>query len=72
MCIRDRVISQLLCGSETWIRKAEDISRIQEAEMLFLRGVKDCTRRNLNRNHIRVEVGTAESLNNKNSQYKTQ
>ena len=38
-------ISQLLYGSEIWIRKAKDTSRIQGAEMRFLRAVKGCNRR---------------------------
>ena len=40
-------IHQLLYGSETWIKKAKDISRIQGVEMRFLRHVKDYTRRDL-------------------------
>ena len=35
-------IPQLLYVSETWISKAKDISRIQGAEMRFLRSVKGC------------------------------
>ena len=54
-------------SSEILITKGNDISRIQGAEMRFLTAVKGCTMRDL----IRRELGTAESLNEKISQYKT-
>ena len=65
-------IPQLLYGRDTQIRKPKDISRIQGVEMRFLRAVKGCTRRDLVRNdHIRMELGITESLNEKISRYKT-
>ena len=64
-------IPQLLYGSDTWIRKAKDISRIQGAEMWFSIAVKGCTRRDLIRNdYTRMELGIADSLNEKISRYK--
>ena len=51
-------IPQLQYGSETWIRTAKDMSRIQGGEMRFLRAVKGCTRRGFIRNdQIRMELG---------------
>jgi hypothetical protein len=41
----------LMYGSEAWTIKKKDISRIQSAEMKFLRSVKGCTRMD----HIRNE-----------------
>jgi hypothetical protein len=45
----------LMYGSEAWITKKKDISRIQSAEMKFLRSVKRCTRMDHIRNEIRTE-----------------
>jgi hypothetical protein len=47
----------LMYGSEAWITKKKDISRIQSAEMKFLRSVKGCTRMDHIRNEeIRTEL----------------
>ena len=34
----------LLCGSETWVKTARDMTRLEAAEMVFLRSVKGYTR----------------------------
>jgi hypothetical protein len=47
----------LMYGSEAWTIKKRDISRIQSAEMKFLRSVKGCTRMDHIRNEeIRTEI----------------
>jgi hypothetical protein len=47
----------LMYGSEVWTIKKKDISRIQSAEMKFLRSVKGCTRMDHIRNEeIRTEL----------------
>jgi hypothetical protein len=47
----------LMYGSEAWTIKKKDISRIQSAEMKFLRSVKRCTRMDHVRNEeIRTEL----------------
>jgi hypothetical protein len=49
-------IPVLLCGCETWTLKKRDWNRIQEAEMKYLRNVKDCTKIGQLRN-VRNELG---------------
>ena len=54
-----------LCGSENCIRKTEGTYRTPATEMRFLGSVKGCTMRYIIRtSHIRMELGTAETLNN--------
>ena len=40
----------LMYGSESWILNQKDRSKIQAAEMRYLRKVKECTRKDLIRN----------------------
>jgi hypothetical protein len=47
----------LMYGSEVWTIKKKDISRIQSAEMIFLRSVKGCTRMyHISNEEIRTEL----------------
>jgi hypothetical protein len=46
----------LMYGSEAWTIKKKDISRIQSAEIKFLRSVKGCTRMDRISNEIRTEL----------------
>ena len=64
---------QLLYSIQTLIRKAKCMFRIQGAQMRFLRAARGCTMSDLTgHNHIRMELGTTESLYDKISQYKTE
>jgi hypothetical protein len=50
-------VPALMYGSKAWTIKKNDISRIQSAEMRFLRSVKGCTRMDHIRNEeIRTEL----------------
>lgn len=60
----------LTYGSESWIIKERDKSKLQAAEMRFLRRVKGCTRRDLIRNEdIRKELNIY-NINDKVEDYK--
>ncbi|KAJ4432143.1 hypothetical protein ANN_20759, partial [Periplaneta americana] len=60
----------LTYGSESWIIKERDKSKLQAAEMRFLRRVKGCTRRDLIRNEdIRKELDIY-NINEKVEDYK--
>jgi hypothetical protein len=62
----------LMYGSEVWTIKKKDISRIQSAEMKFLRPVKGCTRMDHIRNEeIRTELEMYAIQDTRVSQMKT-
>lgn len=43
-------VTKLLYDSEAWIRKATNISIIQETEIIFLSVADGCTKKHLNNN----------------------
>lgn len=60
----------VLYGSETWVLSKREQTRLQAAEMKFLRAVKGCTLEDRNRNEdIRNELGIF-SLDEKRKTYK--
>ena len=60
----------LMYGSESWINTKKGDSKIQAAEMRFLRRVKGCTRRDLVRNEdVRNELNVY-AINEKITEYK--
>ena len=60
----------LTYSSESWIVKESDRSKIQTAEMRFLRKVKGCTRRDQIRNDVIREELNIYSVNEKVEEYK--
>ena len=60
----------LLCGSETWAITKRDVTRLEAAEMHFLKSVKGCTRLDKVRNEIIKKELETSGIQDVKSNYK--